>query len=106
MVLHSQKIFDVLISHKHAVNSTDKNRDLQENVASLGSRARTFLHELLHINWEEPNFAHYILKSSRESSSALSCVSRNSTNQGDTKNQKKGYIMHGILNQIFLSRLL
>ena len=29
----------------------DKNKDLQQNVANLRSRATTFLHELLHINW-------------------------------------------------------
>lgn len=51
IVVFCDEFFTVLPSHSDAVSKMDKNKDLQQNVANLRSRATTFLHELLHINW-------------------------------------------------------
>ena len=51
LVVFCNEFFQKLVSHSDAVSNIDKNKDLQQNVANLRSRATTFLHELLHINW-------------------------------------------------------
>ncbi|KAI9749029.1 MAG: hypothetical protein M4579_007031 [Chaenotheca gracillima] len=51
LVVFCPEFFNVLRSHADVVKDVDQNKDLQQNVANLRSRATTFLHELLHINW-------------------------------------------------------
>ena len=51
LVVFCPEFFTKLPSHSDVVANIDGNKDLQQNLANMRSRATTFLHELLHINW-------------------------------------------------------
>ena len=51
LVVFCPEFFTKLPSHSDVVAKIDGNKDLQQNLANMRSRATTFLHELLHINW-------------------------------------------------------
>lgn len=51
LVVFCPAFFTQLPSHGDVVAKIDGNKDLQQNLANMRSRATTFLHELLHINW-------------------------------------------------------
>lgn len=50
LVVFCPEFFTKLSSHSDVVANIDGNKDLQQNLANMRSRATTFLHELLHIN--------------------------------------------------------
>ncbi|KAL8885017.1 MAG: hypothetical protein Q9205_005625 [Flavoplaca limonia] len=51
LVVFCPVFFTKLPSHSDVVAKIDKDKNLQQNLANMRSRATTFLHELLHINW-------------------------------------------------------
>lgn len=51
LVTFCNAFFATLQSHADVVKKIDQDPNLQQNVANMRSRATTFLHELLHINW-------------------------------------------------------
>lgn len=51
LVVFCPEFFTKLSSHSDVVAKIDKNNDLRQNLANMRSRATTFFHELLHINW-------------------------------------------------------
>ncbi|KAL9598124.1 MAG: hypothetical protein Q9219_004680 [cf. Caloplaca sp. 3 TL-2023] len=51
LVVFCPVFFTKLPSHSDVVAKIDKNKNLQQNLANMRSRATTFMHELLHISW-------------------------------------------------------